>query len=149
MKRRKKLSLILAGAMMLSAGAIAFAAGITGLNPGMQALVKSYLSEAEKSAPALKAFSPEEGKKFFHSKRTHSVKKEERSCSTCHTANPVQPGRTPVGKTIDPMAHSANGDRFTDPKKVEKWFKRNCEWVLERECTPREKGDYISYMMSI
>ncbi len=30
MKRRKKLSLILAGAVMLSAGAIAFAAGITG-----------------------------------------------------------------------------------------------------------------------
>ena len=31
---------------------------------------------------------------------------------------------------------------------VEKWFKRNCKQVLGRECTPAEKGDFITFMMS-
>ncbi|MGZ3790026.1 MAG: DUF1924 domain-containing protein, partial [Bacteriovorax sp.] len=33
--------------------------------------------------------------------------------------------------------------------KVQKWFKRNCNDVLERVCTPQEKGDFVKYMMSI
>lgn len=111
------------------------------LSPDMQSLVNSFMKDAN-----VKTFSAEEGKRFFNAKRIHSVKKEDRSCSTCHTANPANQGKTPVGKVIEPMAQSANKERFTDPKKVEKWFKRNCGWVLERECTPREKGDFITYM---
>jgi uncharacterized protein DUF1924 len=144
----RKKSLILAGlAAVFMAGAV-YAAGPADLSPEMRSLMDKYLAEARKNEPSLKAFSPEEGKKFFDAKRTHSTAKEERACSTCHTSNPAQPGKTPVGKTIDPMAHSANKDRFTDPQKVEKWFKRNCAWVLERECTPKEKGGFITYMMS-
>jgi len=133
-------------AAVFLAGA-AFAAGPADLDPGMRSFMDKYLGEAQKKEPSLKAFSAEEGKKFFNAKRKHS-NGEERSCSTCHTSNPAQPGKTPVGKTIEPMAHSANKDRFTDPQKVEKWFKRNCAWVLERECTPKEKGEFITYMMS-
>lgn len=139
---------MLVGLVALSMAGAVFAAGPADLNTEMSALMEKYLSEAQKKEPSLKAFSPLEGKKFFNAKRTHSVNNEERSCSTCHTSNPARPGKTPVGKTIEPMAHSANKDRFTDPQKVEKWFKRNCAWVLERECTPKEKGDFISYMMS-
>ncbi len=113
------------------------------LDPAMQALMKKYKSEAKVSS-----FSIEAGREFFLKERTHS-KGEVRSCSKCHTKDPANKGRTPVGKVIEPMAHSVNKKRYTDPKKVEKWFRRNCKWVLERECTPQEKGNYITYMMSL
>lgn len=119
------------------------------LNGRIQSLVNSYLAEAQKKEPGLKSFSAEEGKKFYNAKRTHSVKRDERSCATCHTADPVKHGKTPAGKDIAPLSPAANKDRFADSQKVEKWFKRNCEWVLERECTSKEKGDFIAYMMSL
>lgn len=130
-----------ATAVILGAG---IAAAGTELNPEMRLLVDSYLKDS-----GVKSFSAEEGKKLFNSKRTHTVKKEERSCTTCHTTNPAAEGKTTVGKVIGPISPAANKERFTDPKKVEKWFKRNCEWVLERECTAKEKGDYITYMTSL
>ena len=46
------------------------------------------------------------------------------------------------------MAVSVTPDRFTDLAKVEKWFRRNCNTVLGRECTPAEKGDFIAFMTS-
>ena len=46
------------------------------------------------------------------------------------------------------MAASVTPKRYTDPAKVEKWFKRNCREVLGRECTVQEKGDWLSYMLS-
>jgi hypothetical protein len=42
------------------------------------------------------------------------------------------------------LAPSAQSDRFSDPEKVEKWFKRNCTWG--RECTAQEKGDFLAYL---
>ena len=54
-----------------------------------------------------------------------------------------------TGKAIEPMATAANPRRFTDVAKVEKWFKRNCKDVLDRECTAREKGDVITYLRSL
>ena len=46
------------------------------------------------------------------------------------------------------MAVSATPDRFTDLAKVEKWFRRNCNTVLGRECTTEEKGNFIAFMAS-
>lgn len=138
---------------MLSVAVVLFASGVlyAGVHPNseMQALMDSYLAAAKKADLGFKGFSAEEGKAFFNAKRVHSTGKEERGCTTCHTTNPANKGKTTVGKVIEPMAASANKERFTDPKKVEKWFKRNCSWVLERECTPEEKGNYITYMLSI
>ncbi len=68
------------------------------------------------------------------------------SCAGCHTANPAQPGRTRVGKRIEPLAPAANPQRFTDAAKVEKWFRRNCQDVLQRECSAQEKGDFIAWL---
>jgi len=121
----------------------------TELNPEMAALMKTYLAEAQKADPSLRAFSAEEGKKLFYSKRMHSKKKEERGCTTCHTSKPENMGKTPVGKVIEPISPAVNKKRFTDPKRMKKWFRRNCKWVLERECTPREKGDFITFMISL
>lgn len=72
------------------------------------------------------------------------------SCSTCHTTDPRNPGRhTVTGKAIQPMAPVSNPARLTDPAKVEKWFKRNCKDVFDRECTAREKGDVITWLRSL
>lgn len=68
------------------------------------------------------------------------------SCAGCHTANPKQAGRTRVGKRIEPLAPAANPQRFTDAAKVEKWFRRNCQDVLQRECNAQEKGDFIAWL---
>ncbi|MBL4748660.1 MAG: DUF1924 domain-containing protein [Magnetovibrio sp.] len=69
-------------------------------------------------------------------------------CATCHTSSPLQMGQTRTGKAIQPMAVSRTPDRFTDAAKVAKWFKRNCSSVIGRLCTPQEKVDYITYMVS-
>jgi uncharacterized protein DUF1924 len=137
---KTRISLYLAAAVF----AASFAGNIVNAaqpNAEVKALLDSYKKEA-----GAQAFSAEEGRKFFNSK--HSTKNEQRSCTTCHTTDPRQPGKTVVGKVIEPLAPSVNKERFTDPKKIEKWFKRNCTWVLDRECTAKEKGDYITFMMS-
>lgn len=72
-----------------------------------------------------------------------------RSCTSCHTNNIGNTGKhVRTGKLIKPMAPSANSKRFTDPKKVEKWFLRNCKWTVGRECTPQEKGDFLMFLRS-
>ena len=50
---------------------------------------------------------------------------------------------------IRPLAVAANGERFSDPAKVEKWFGRNCKEVVGRACTPGEKADFVAYMSEV
>lgn len=114
------------------------------LGPEMSALMDSYRADA-----GVAAFSAEGGRELFNSTRMHSKNNEMRGCTTCHTKDPLAMGKTRVGKPIEPISPAANPRRLTDPKKVKKWFRRNCKWVLERECTPKEKGDFITYMMSL
>lgn len=90
----------------------------------------------------------EAGRKFYYAERKHS-KGEMMSCTTCHGQDPKQSGKNRVGKVIEPMAVAVNPKRFTDPAKVEKWFKRNCKDVLERECTPQEKADFIEFLKKV
>ncbi len=71
------------------------------------------------------------------------------SCTTCHTENLREAGKhAKTGKVIEPMAPSVNKERLTDAKHIEKWFKRNCEGTLGRECTPQEKGDVLMFLRS-
>lgn len=71
------------------------------------------------------------------------------SCASCHTTDPRRAGQTRVGKRIEPLAPSANPQRFTDAAKVEKWFRRNCQDVLGRACTAQEKGDFIAWLSQV
>ncbi|MBY0430575.1 MAG: DUF1924 domain-containing protein [Rhodospirillales bacterium] len=74
-------------------------------------------------------------------------KPETPACTACHTANPKSAGQNAkTGKSIEPMAVSANAQRYTVKDDVEKWFGRNCREVLGRECTPVEKGDFVTFM---
>lgn len=88
---------------------------------------------------------PEAGKEFFTSKHG-----KDWSCSTCHTTNPTGLGKhATTGKVIEPMAPAANPKRFTDAAKTEKWFRRNCNDVVGRECTPAEKANVLSWLLSL
>jgi len=72
------------------------------------------------------------------------------SCSSCHGAVPVQPGKhAATGNAIGALAPAVNAERFTDPAKSEKWFRRNCNDVLGRECTNSEKADVLSWLLSL
>ncbi|HPX88951.1 MAG TPA: DUF1924 domain-containing protein [Methylophilaceae bacterium] len=113
-----------------------------------QELLKQYEVQAKQEHSAFTGFSAEKGATFFKTERVHSDGKNV-SCATCHTADPRNQGKTRANKLIEPMAPIVNPKRFTDAAKVEKWFGRNCKDVLERACTAQEKGDYISYMLSI
>jgi hypothetical protein len=88
------------------------------------------------------------GGEFFA--RKFGVSEKMPSCSTCHTANPVQPGQHAItSKSIKPLAPVANADRLTDPAKVEKWFTRNCKEVVGRECTAGEKADFVAFLAEV
>jgi len=70
-----------------------------------------------------------------------------RSCQTCHGVDLTKSGEhIRTGKVIDPMALSVNPQRFSDEKKMRKWFRRNCKWVMGRVCTAQEKGDILTYL---
>lgn len=70
------------------------------------------------------------------------------SCATCHGEDLTKPGKHyKSGKVIEPMSRRSNPERLTDAEKVEKWFKRNCKQVLDRECTPLEKIDLLTFLV--
>jgi hypothetical protein len=54
-----------------------------------------------------------------------------------------------TGKTIAALAPAFNAERLTDSAKVDKWFKRNCKDVLQRECTAIEKADVLAYLVNL
>ena len=93
-------------------------------------------------------FSAEQGKKSW-TKEVKGEGGEMMSCTKCHGDDLSKEGKHyKTGKLIKPMAPSANAERFTDAKKMEKWFKRNCNDVWGRECTTQEKGDVLKFLLS-
>jgi hypothetical protein len=112
-----------------------------------KSLLDFYANEAKASDLGFSGFSAERGEHLFRT-RFSTGKPDTPSCTTCHTADPTKPGQTRAGKDIEPMAASANPKRYSDQAKTEKWFGRNCNNVLGRECTAKEKGDFITFMLS-
>jgi hypothetical protein len=93
-------------------------------------------------------FDAERGNKSW-TKEVKGENGEMMSCGTCHSSDLTKDGKHhKTGKLIKPMAPSANAERFTDVKKIEKWFKRNCNDVWSRECTAQEKGDILKFLLS-
>jgi Domain of unknown function (DUF1924) len=112
-----------------------------------KSLLDFYASEAKASDPGFSGFSAERGEHLFRTNFS-TGKPDTPSCTTCHTTNARNVGQTRAGKDIEPMAASANPKRYSDQAKTEKWFGRNCNNVLGRECTATEKGDFITFMLS-
>lgn len=130
-------------ALLAASLALTFAgAGIAGPREDQLA---QYASAAKAGNPAFSGFSAERGK-TLHTQSFAGGKADTPACTTCHGKDTRAAGRTLTGKAIDPVAVSAAPSRYTDPAKVEKWFKRNCNEVLGRECSAQEKGDWLSFM---
>jgi hypothetical protein len=142
MFRRNALRRLAFGCVALFASAgIALAA----IGAAQQAVLDQYARQAKAEDAKFTGFSAERGKAFFLA-QWNSGHGDTPSCSTCHTTDPRQMGRTRAGKDINPMALSRTPDRFSDISKTEKWFGRNCDTVIGRSCTAREKGDFITFM---
>jgi len=110
-------------------------------------LLAGYAAAAKTADPGFAGFSATRGE-AFHRQSFAGGKADTPACTSCHGKDPRTSGQTPAGKAIDPVALSASPGRYADPAKVEKWFKRNCNEVLGRQCTAQEKGDWLSFMVS-
>ena len=118
---------------------------VAAIGAAQQQVLDQYAAAAKAADPGFAGFSVDRGKAFFLAQST-TGKPDTPSCSTCHTTDPRQMGRSRAGKDIKPMAVSQTPERFVDFKNTEKWFTRNCDTVLGRACTAREKGDFITYL---
>lgn len=111
--------------------------------PATDALMAQYKTEGAAG------FDAERGKKAW-SKEVKNAEGEMGSCTNCHGSDLSKQGKhEKTKKVIEPMAHSVNAERYTDEKKIEKWFKRNCKEAWGRECTAQEKGDFLKYLLSL
>lgn len=96
---------------------------------------------AEGRAPA----DAERGRVFFTSRQGG-----EWSCASCHGNPPTAQGKhANTGKLIKPLAPAFNPMAFTDSARVDKWFRRNCNDVLKRECSAGEKADVLAWLNSL
>ena len=97
------------------------------------------------SAQAGTAASPGRGQQLFTTRQGR-----EWSCASCHAAVPTQTGKhASTSKPIGALAPAFNPERFTDAAKTEKWFRRNCNDVLGRECSAGEKADVLAWLMTL
>ena len=107
--------------------------------------ILAFIKADAAKTPGFQDFSIARGEKFFKDKHGGDW-----NCESCHTKNPATQGKhAKTDKPIDPLAPAANAERFTEMKKVQKWFKRNCNDVLDRLCTPQEQGDVLAYLLTI
>lgn len=115
-------------------------------DPARDAVLAALASQAKQADPAFAGFTVERGEALYRTE--HATKDPNVSaCASCHGTDPRAAGQNvKTGKTIEPMAVSANPKRYTNPDETEKWFRRNCKDVLGRECSPIEKGDFITFL---
>jgi hypothetical protein len=108
-------------------------------------ILDGYKTQAKQETPAFKDFTVAAGQKLYTTLGPNQL-----SCSSCHTDSPKNEGKhAKTNKVIEPMAPSVNPKRFSDLAQVEKWFKRNCNDALGRICTTQEKGDFMTYVLSV
>lgn len=141
-----------------------------GLGASPEELLSAYAAQAGQAGPGFAGFSADRGKAFYFS--GHRIEDgSELSCASCHHEDPRREqfahhdkipcrachGMPDTGNFEDipkirrqflPLAPSANSRRFTDEWFVEKWFRKNCGLLLKRDCTPIEKGDVITWLLT-
>ena len=97
------------------------------------------------SAQAAAPGQAEAGRLFFGSRHG-----SEWSCASCHGLPPTGAGKhASTGKALDALAPGWNPRSFTDRAKSDKWFRRNCKDVLQRECSASEKANVLAYLISL
>jgi hypothetical protein len=134
-------------------------------------LLARYDAAARVEDPSFGGFSAERGRAFYFA-RHPMAGPGDASCSSCHLEDPRQgfrAHRAPVlcrachvindDEHPDPehakkrhmgaFAPGANPERFNDWQRVERYFAVNCRLLLRRACTAREKGDLITWLLSL
>jgi hypothetical protein len=118
------------------------AAPVAMATPATDGLIAKYKTEGVSKIDAAKA-------KSDWTKEAKGEDGEPISCSTCHGTDFSKAGKhRKTHKVIDPMSTHVTADRFTDEKKIEKWFKRNCNDTWGRECTSQEKADFLTFLLA-
>jgi len=109
----------------------------------VRGLLNQYSSEGASN------FDANAGKSMWEKQHVQEKLGKPVSCATCHGSDFRKSGQhVRTGKLIEAMAPSVNAERFTDAKKIEKWFLRNCKWTWGRECSAQEKGDLLTFLQS-
>jgi len=109
---------------------------------------QKYGEEAKKLNPK-STLSAEAGRAFYTKKVVDRFGKDV-SCSACHTDNPASEGKhKETGKSIKPLAPSANPDRFADVNKTERNFSKHCKDLYQKDCSAQDKGDYVTYLLTV
>lgn len=110
-------------------------------------MAKAEAKNKSRNPDSGRPFTAEAGREFYLKKRPKHL--TDFSCASCHTDNPANTGKHVVtNKPISPLAPSANADRFTDAKKVQKNFAEHCFDLYEADCRAYEKGIFLTYLMS-
>ena len=136
-----------------------------------QEILENYAVQAGAEDTSFSGFSAERGEALY--REPHVIKGAGVwSCASCHLKDPrysVRAHRTDIPcrachvindwehpdpkhakkRVIDPFAPSANPMRLTDAHRVDSFLKLNCLLLMQRECTAREKGDVIAYLLTI
>ena len=129
-------------AVRLAAAGLAIAACAAVLPAQAQSAAEQLAAYSAQSGQAPQSI---RGQEFFTSKHGH-----EWACASCHTAKPTVEGKhASTGKPIRPLAPAANPERFADTAKTEKWFRRNCNDVVGRECSVAEKADVLAWLIAL
>ena len=133
-------------ARLVLIGAMALSTTTAAADAARDAILADLAQQARTSDPDFAGFSAERGAAFYRSVHPTADPKTN-SCASCHGNDPRRLGENvKTGRAIEPMAVSQNAKRYTNAEDVEKWFRRNCKEVLNRECTAVEKGDFITFM---
>lgn len=136
----RSLSLIACAALALPLAALAAGAA------DRDAILAGYARQAKAADPGFTAFSAQRGEMLYRGQWSGGDARTP-SCASCHTADPRQTGRNAkTGRPIEPAAVSTNPQRYTDAAQVDKHFTRDCKSVIGRDCTPLERGDYITFL---
>ncbi|MEO5331020.1 MAG: DUF1924 domain-containing protein [Magnetococcus sp. YQC-5] len=118
------------------------------LTEGHAATVDDLLLQYQREGAT--GFSAAAGQELLNRTGQGGPEAEGKNCASCHTTHPAKPGQhAKTGKVIEPLAPVANPERLQDAAKVEKWFLRNCKGTLGRICTPQEKGDFLTFLLSV
>jgi len=115
-------------------------------NAEMQNYIDQLKAEAKNIDPNFTDFDSKRGEEIFTSK--HIGKKgQEISCTSCHNLDLRQEGKNVfTNKSIKPLSPTANKERLTSVKEVEKWLRRNFKDVYLKEGDAIQKGDVLYYI---
>lgn len=162
--------------MRNAAAIVAIATTVLGAAPAARAvdpytLIARYEAEVRAAEPAFAGFSAERGRAFYYQK--HPIRGLGAvSCASCHRKDPreqIRAHRTDIlcrachviydeehpypaeakKRIIEPFTPAANPERFRDAERVDTYFRTNCLTLLQRACTAQEKGDLITWLLTI